>query len=174
VRRFLAMATAVLATAACGTNAPSATPSFAPPPSTAPAPPRPSFADLTRGDSTSVVKLYAYDPTADSAVVEPIIFMDGPAFCRKFKVKAGDPRCDREWTTEESHTRVTVPVVAKPRLNAWENAAGDDCIGTLTTGSTCAVSVTTFTKRAKANPAGFVVITVKAGVATKLSEMYTP
>jgi hypothetical protein len=174
--RSLAVAAAVLATAACGVTAtpPAATPSSVPAPSTVPAPPRPAFADLTRGNSTSVVKLYVYDAKAHSAVVEPIIFMDGPAFCKKFKVKKGDPRCGREWTTEESHTRVTVPVVARPRLNAWENAAGDDCIGSMTTGSTCAVSLATFAKRAKANPEGFVVITVQNGFATKLAEMYTP
>ena len=172
--RTLALLAAVLTTAACATTPPAAAPSFAPSPSHAPAPPRPTFADLTRGDSTSVVKLYAYDPAAHSAVVEPIIFMDGPAFCRKFQIKKGDPRCDREWTTEESHTRITVPVIAAPRLNAWENPAGDDCIGSMTTGGTCAVSVATFTRRAKANPEGFTVITLHDGVATKLAEMYTP
>lgn len=173
--RSLGVLAAVLTTAACGSTPPAAAPSFAPPPPRAvPAPPQPTFADLTRGDATSVIKLYAYDAKAHSAVVEPIVFMDGPAFCQKFKVKAGDPRCDREWTTEESHTRITVPVSAEPRLNAWENAAGDDCIGSMTTGGTCAVSAATFTERAKANPGGFVVITIKDGVATKLAEMFTP
>ena len=160
--------------AACGATPPAAAPSSAPAPRTSPPAPQPSFTDLTRGDSTSVVKLYSYDPGAHSAVVEPILFMDGPAYCKKFKVKPGDPRCDREWIAEESHTRITVPVITTPRLNAWENAAGDDCIGSMTTGSTCSVPVSTFTKRAKANPEGFVAITLHNGTATKLSEMYTP
>lgn len=173
--RSLAVVAALLTTAACGaTPPPAVTPSLPPAPSPTPGAPRPTFADLTHGDATSAVKLFSYDARAHSAVVEPIIFMDGPAYCKKFRVKAGDPRCEREWTTEESHTRITVPVAAKPRLNAWENAAGDDCIGTMTTGATCAVSAATFTERAKANPAGFVVMTIRNGTAIKLAELFTP
>jgi hypothetical protein len=65
-------------------------------------------------------------------------------------------------------------VTARPRLNAWENDAGHDCIGSMTTGATCPVSVATFTARARANPEGFVVITLTDGVVTELAEMYTP
>jgi len=166
----------VLATGACGATTGSAPPaaSISPAPSVAPAPPRPSFADLTRGDSTSVVKLYAYDAEAHSAVVEPIIFMDGPAYCRKFQIKAGDGRCEREWITEESHTRITVPVVARPRLTAWENEKGEDCIGSMTTGGLCPVPAKVFARWLEENAEGMAVVTMKDGVVTKLAEMYTP
>jgi eukaryotic-like serine/threonine-protein kinase len=173
------LAASVVATAACGTGgatSPQAAPSsaVAVKASSKPAAPQPTFADPLHGSTTSVVKLHSYDATAHSAVVEPIVFMDGGEYCKKFKVKSSDPRCNREWTTDESHTTITVPVIPKPRLNAWDNGADGDCIGTMTTGSVCRTSPSTFAKWLKENPEGFAVITTKNGTITKIAQMYTP
>jgi hypothetical protein len=172
------LAAAVLMTAACGTGAPT-TPSAAPSsaagnPSTEPAAPQPTSAAPTHGSTTSVVKLYAYDAAARSAVVEPIIFMAGPDFCKKFKVKSSDPRCDREWTTEESHAKITVPVSSAAKLTTWDDHKDGDCIGSMTSGGICPTSTSEFTKWVKENPEGFVVITTRDGTITKIAEMYLP
>jgi hypothetical protein len=172
------LAAAVLTTAACGigesTGPPVRPSTVAARPSSRPAAPQPTYADPSRGSSTSVVKLYSYDAVAHSAVVEPIVFMDGGAYCKKFKVKPSDPRCDREWTTDESHTKITVAVSRKPTLNAWDNGRDGDCIGTITSGGICPVSASKFAAWLKDNPEGFAVITTKDGTITKIAEMYTP
>jgi ABC-type transport system substrate-binding protein len=172
------LAAAVLATAACGTGestGPPARPStVAARPSGKPAAPTPTYADPARGSSTSVVKLYSYDAVAHSAVVEPIVFLDGAAYCKKFQVKPSDPRCVREWTSEESHTKITVAVSRKPTLNAWDDGQDGDCIGTITSGGVCPVSASRFAAWLEENPAGFAVITTRDGTITKIAEMYTP
>lgn len=174
----IVLAAAVLTTAACGTAAPAASPvpsnSAAVKPSSKPVAPQPTFADPTQGSTTSVVKLYAYDAAAHSAVVEPIIFLDGPSFCKAFKIKSTDPRCDREWTTEESHTKITVPVSQQPKLTTWDDQHGGDCIGSMTSGGICPTSASAFAKWLKDNPKGFVVITTKDGTISKMAEMYLP
>ena len=174
----IVLAAVVLTTAGCAnptSKAPLITPSSAAvKPSTKAAAPQPTFADPLRDNTTSVVKLYSYNAAAGSAVVEPIIFMDGPAFCKAFKLKSGDPRCQREWTTEESHTKITVPVVQQPRLTTWDDHEGGDCIGSMTTGSTCPTSASEFAKWVEDNPEGFAVITTNDGTITKIAEMYTP
>jgi hypothetical protein len=177
-RATAVLAAAVLATAACGTGdetaLPAAPSSRAAAPSRPPAAPQPTFADPGHGSTTSVVKLYSYDAGAHSAVVEPIVFLDGAAYCKKFQVKSSDPRCGREWTSEESHTKITVPVSRKPTLNAWDDGQDGDCIGTMTSGGICPVSAARFAAWLKDNPAGFAVITTRDGTITKIAEMYTP
>jgi hypothetical protein len=182
------LAAALLTTAGCaatGRNAPAAPPSRATgdpsgkapgsgaPSSKAPKP-GPTFADLTTGSKTSVVKLYSYDATAHSAVVEPIIFLDGPAFCKAFKLKSSDPRCQRDWEDEESHIKVTVPVSAKPRLTQWDDHKDGDCIGTITGGAVCPATTAEFATWLKGNPGGFAVVTLVDGTVTKIAQMYTP
>jgi len=170
----IALAAAVLTTAGCST--PTRTPAPAHSSAAAVKPPasQPTFADPLSDSTTSVVKLYSYDAAAGSAVVEPIIFMDGPAFCKAFKLKSSDPRCEREWTTEESHTKITVPVVPDPKLTTWDDHKGGDCIGSMTTGGTCATSASEFAKWLKGNPEGFAVITTKDGMITKIAQMFIP
>jgi hypothetical protein len=179
------LAAVVLATAACGTatggtTAPpapswddpsSAAPSSAP---AKPAVPQPTYADLTRGSTTSVVTLYSYDATAHSAVVEPLVFMSGPDYCKKFKVKSTDPRCNREWTTEESHTKVTVPVVEKPKLTTYDGGDEGECAGTMTSGAVCPTTKSAFARWVKDNPDALAVITTKDGTITKIAPMFTP
>jgi hypothetical protein len=173
------LAGAVLTTAACGTTTRSSGPwvtpsSVAARPSAPAAAPKPTFTDPLHGSTTSVVKLYSYDATAHSAVVEPIVFMEGDTYCKKFKVRKNDPRCQLEVTTDESHVKMTVPVVSKPRLNAWDDGKDGDCIGSPVTGSVCPVSPAAFARWLKENPQGFAVITTKDGTITKIAQMFTP
>ncbi|MEV6636963.1 hypothetical protein AB0M54_40135 [Actinoplanes sp. NPDC051470] len=142
------MLAAVLLTGGCATgNAGTTAPSPAPSGSLAvatgrPVRPEPSFADLTRGSTVSAVKLFAYEPAARSAVVEPIIFMGGAAYCKTYQVKRTDTRCQEEWTTEKSRRKVTMTVAAKPALLTWQGEDGDVCAESLADGSggTCPIS----------------------------------
>jgi hypothetical protein len=171
------LAAAVSATAACGTSHPAApwvTPSSAAATPRSAAAPTPTFTDPLHGSTVSVVKLYKYDAAAHSAVLEPIVFMEGPVYCKKFKIKSSDPRCQLEYTTDESHTKITVPVVKRPRLNAWDDGKDGDCIGSPVTGSVCPVSPSAFARWLKENPAGFAAITTVDGTITKIAQMYTP
>jgi len=174
----IVLVAAVLTTAACGT-ATATTPSgpassAAVQPSTKPAAPTPTFADPTQGSGTTVVKLHSFDAGAGSAVVEPIIFMDGPAYCKAFKLKSSDGRCQREWVSEESHTKITLPVLAKPKLTTWDDHQGGDCIGSMTGGGTCPATAAEFAEWLKQDPGGFAVITTKDGTITHIAQMYTP
>jgi hypothetical protein len=177
-RAVIVLLAVLLTTAACADPERTATlvtpSSAAGRPSTRAPAPQPTYTDITRGDSTSVVKLYAYDPRAHSAVAEPVIFLDGPAFCKAFKLKSSDPRCDRDWATEESHTKVTVPVVAQPKLMAWDDHHEGDCTGTITSGGVCRTTTADFADWLRQNPKGFAVLTVKDGTVTKIAEMFTP
>ena len=176
----IVLAAALLTTAGCaatGGDGPPAAPSWAAgvPSSKPPTPaPGPTFADLTTGSRTSVVKLYSYDAAAQSAVVEPIIFLDGPAFCKAFKIKSSDGRCQRDWVSEESHTKVTLPVQPKPKLTQWDDHKDGDCIGTMTTGAVCPATPAEFADWLKDNPKGFAVVTTADGTVTKIAQMYTP
>jgi predicted Ser/Thr protein kinase len=136
---------------------------------------QPAFTDLTSGSSTSVVRLYAYDPVAHAAIAEPILFMNGTDFCKRFKVKSSDERCNLEWITVDSHVKVTVPVTIRPKLTTWDAAtAADDCVGSMPTGSTCPTTATAFLKWLKAQPSGgLVAVTTAGGHLTKLAEEYT-
>ena len=168
------LAAALLTAAGCGFAGPDASgPASSAPVSKAPAP-GPTFADLTTGSKSSAVRLYSYDAAAHSAVVEPIIFLDGTAFCKAFKIKPSDPRCQRDWEDEESHVKVTVPVAAKPKLTQWDNHRDGDCIGSMTGGGICPATEAEFAAWLKDNPGGFAVITLVAGTITKIAEMYTP
>jgi hypothetical protein len=172
VAAILAMATG------CGTNQP---PTFAggsasaPPPSSAPSTPRPAptFPDLTRGSTAVTAYLLAYDPKADSAVVVPTIMLTGEDYCKAFGVKASDSRCDREWITEDSHTKITLPIDAKAKLLSIRE--GDqECIGSMIAGGTCPVSKKEFAAWAKDFPEGLVRISTKDGTIVKMAQVYTP
>lgn len=167
---------AVLAVGGCAAQ-PGTTPineSPAPKASTTPAAPQPSFADLTRGNTKSVVKMYAYDAKHRSAVVEPILFLTGDEFCTKFKVKRTDPRCEREWTIEESHTKVTMPVAGNPKILNWDDGQGNVCIEEPADGGTCPMSEKAFADWIAESPGEMVSVSTRDATVVRMALIYTP
>jgi len=174
VRKLVVAALLVLSTAACSTGSPRSSGSPAPSTSASATPStRPTFTDLTRGDTESVVKLRAYYPDDRSAVVEPIIFMQGPDFCQAFDLPESDPRCNRDWSTEDSSTKVTLPVSAKVKLLTM-NGAVEECINWETLLGTCAWPKAKLAQAAKEDPDLMVRLTTRDATITKIAEIYTP
>lgn len=169
------LTTALLLIAGCDSATPgSAAPDPATPPPAVSAAPTPTFADLTRGDVRSAVKLRGYDAGNRSAVVEPIIFMAGDAFCETYDVDPLDPRCSREWTTEDSRTRITMPLAAKPEFFTWETPDGSVCIESPEDGGACPMTAKAFAAWAADSTGEMLAITVRGGVITRLAQIYTP
>jgi hypothetical protein len=186
VKRKLLAVVLVLVAGGCGTGTPDASASPAPvsvssaPVSSAPSAsgkpaPQPRFADLTQGSTTSVVKLHGYDPANASTVVEPIIFMTGDAYCRVFKIKRSDGRCvNHAYVTEESHTKVTVPIAAKVKYYTWEDSNGDVCIDAPEKGGTCPMTQREFAAWFKLNRQAMVAVATENGELTRMAVVYTP
>ena len=143
-----------------------------------PAPkPTPTFADVTKGDSDTAAMLYSYDAAAHSAVLMPVLFMDSSTYCKTFKVKSSDPRCQREWVLEESHIKATVPVSPGVKL-LGATVPGDedqDCVGSIEKGGSCPVSLKQFKQMAKEAGNNFLVrISIEDGTITRIAEEYRP
>ena len=142
---------------------------------TSKAAPQPRFADLTQGSTTSVVKLYAYDAKNASAVVEPIIFMTGDAYCRVFKIKRSDSRCvNHDYVTEESHLKVTVPIAPQVKYFTWEGTDGSVCIDAPEKGGTCPMTAKQFAAWFKLNKQAMVAVATVDGAITRMAVLYTP
>jgi hypothetical protein len=177
VKRALAGLVLVLVAAGCGTGQPKAPPAPSSPAVPAPSPsaPKPRFADLTQGSTTSVVKLHAYDAKNASAVVEPMIFMTGDAYCRTFKIKRSDSRCvNLAYVTEESHTKITVPIAPTAEYFTWEDANGDVCIDAPEKGGTCPMTEKQFAAWVELNKRAMVAVATEDGALTRLAIVYTP
>jgi len=146
--------------------------------SSGPAPkPTPTFADVTKGDSETAAMLYSYDAAAHSAVLMPVLFMDSDTYCKKFKIKPSDDRCEhQEWVLEESHVKATVPVSPSVKLLSATVVSDDqDCVGSIEKGGACPVSLTKFQELAKAAGNDFLVhISVKGGTITRIAEEFRP
>jgi hypothetical protein len=172
----------VLVAGGCGTAAPDAAPTAAPsttaPASSPPsrkAPAQPRFADLTQGRTTAVVKLHGYDAKNASAVVEPMIFMTGDAYCRAFKVKRSDSRCvNHAYVTEESNTRVTVPLASQVKYFTWEGPGGEVCIDAPEKGGTCPIPEKRFAGWFELNKRAMVAVATEDGAITRMAVVYTP
>ncbi len=156
-----------------GCASPAAEERPAPTASSAAAAPTPTFADVTRGNTASVVKVWAYDRTARSVVVEPVVFMLGPDFCVAFALPDTDPRCELEWTTEDSRLKVTLPVRPDATF-AVVNGEPQACMSDETGAGTCAVSARRFAAWLKEGPEALVRVTTVDGVVTSLAEVYVP
>jgi hypothetical protein len=153
-------------------SSPSSSPSAAAP---SPSAPQPRFADLTQGSTTSVVTLHSYDAKNASAVVEPMIFMTGDAYCRAFKIKRSDNRCvHHAYVTEESHTKVTVPIAPTAEYFTWEGEDGSVCIDAPEKGGTCPMTEKQFGAFFKLNKRPMVAVATKDGTLTRLAVVYTP
>jgi hypothetical protein len=184
--RRAALAVPVLATIAamatgCGTNqsptfadgSASAPPSSAPTSAPSTAAPAPTFPDVTRGSAAVTANLLSYDPAADSAVVVPTLMLTGEDYCKKFKVKSSDGRCQREWITVDSHTKITLPVDPEAKLLSFKD--GDpECVGNMIAGGTCPVSKKDFAAWAKDYPEGLIRISTQDGTIVKMAQVYTP
>jgi hypothetical protein len=133
----------------------------------------PSFPDLSRGNAQTTAKLLSFDASARSAVVEPVIFMDGGDYCAHFHIATSDPRCIREWVTEDSNIKVTLPVDAHAKLTTVRG--GDpDCMGGTQVSGTCPLTPAGFASLAKQSPGMLVRVTVKNGSLTQLAEQFIP
>jgi hypothetical protein len=137
--------------------------------------PKARFADLTQGRTTSVVYLYSLDGSKASAVVEPILFMTGDAYCRAFKIERTDGRCIHyEYVTEESHTKVTVPISPKATYFTWEGPEGEVCIDAPEKGGTCPMTQKQFAAWVKANKQAMIAVATENGTITRMAVVYTP
>ncbi|WP_148307966.1 hypothetical protein [Actinoplanes friuliensis] len=189
MRRSIVVLTLALLAGGCGTATPDASPTpassatSASPSASTPsagatssrAAPQPRFADLTQGSTTSVVILHAYDSKNASAVVEPIIFMTGDAYCRTFKIKRTDARCvNHAYVTEESNTKVTVPIDAQAKFFTWEDAQGDVCIDAPEKGGTCPMTAKEFGGWVELNKNSMIAVATEDGVITRMAIVYTP
>jgi len=147
-------------------------PAASAPVSAAPAP-TPTFTDVSRGDTESVVNLLKYDARALAVVVEPTVFLDGTAFCTAFGIPGTDARCERDWVTEESKIKVTLPVSTRAKLLTVRG--GDpECIDERTGAGACPWSKAELTRQAA--PAGGILIrlTTEDGTATRIAELFLP
>ncbi|MBL7253045.1 serine/threonine-protein kinase [Paractinoplanes lichenicola] len=137
--------------------------------------PRPRFADLTRGSVRSVVKLHSYDVKNASAVVEPMLFMTGEAYCRTFKVPPTDGRCIHEaYVTEDSRTKAAVPIAPNAEYFTWEAADGQPTFEAPEEGGTVPMSAKQFAEWAAANKQAMVAVNTQDGVITRMAVVYTP
>ncbi|MFC7531707.1 serine/threonine protein kinase [Actinoplanes sp. GCM10030250] len=132
----------------------------------------PSFADLRRGNSTSIVKVRAYYPKSRSIVVEPVLFLTGDEYCRTFEVTASpDAPCEQAWVTEDSRMVVTLPTSAKPKLASTFDDP-ERCAGTPVTVGTCPISAAKLAERI--GEGGLAEVKTVDGAMIAMAEVYTP
>jgi hypothetical protein len=149
-------------------------PSPAPKTSVKPPAAGPTYADVTQGDSSTAAMLYRFDPTAHSAVIEPVIFMEGPSYCKKYRIRSSDERCELDWVLVQSHQKAAVPVSPHVALFTSDSDS-EDCIGSIAEGGSCPVTTAEFSSMAAAGKNNFLVhVTIKAGTVTRIAEEYRP
>jgi hypothetical protein len=160
-------------TPAAGSSAGSGS-SAVPSTSVRPPAPGPSYPDVTKGDSSTAAMLYSFDATVHSAVIEPVIYMEGPTYCKKYRIRQSDARCSLEIITVQSHQKAAVPVSPDAKLFAAESG-NRDCSGSVEEGGSCSVTTAQFTTLVDQNKGGFVVhMTIVDGTATRIAEEYQP
>ena len=116
--------------------------------------------------------MYAYDPVAHAAIAEPVLMHVRHGLLHPLQNQAERRPLPAEWTTVDSHLKVTVPVTARPKLTTWD---GDgDCIGSIATGGTCPTTPAAFLKWLKdESSTGLVAVTTTKGQVTKMAAEYT-
>lgn len=134
----------------------------------------PSYADVTQGDSSTAAMLYSFDASAHSAVIEPVVFMEGPSFCQKYRIRSSDGRCERDWVLVQSHQKAAVPVSPGVKLFTADSDT-ENCVGSIELGGSCPVSTRMFSSMVAADKNNFLVhVTIKAGTVTRIAEEYRP
>jgi hypothetical protein len=129
---------------------------------------------VTKGDSSTAAMLYSFDATVHSAVIEPVIYMEGPTYCKKYRIRQSDGRCSREYVTVRSHQKAAVPVSPDAKFFAAESGERD-CGGSIEEGGSCPATSEQFTQLVEQNGGGLVAhVTIKDGTATRLAEEYHP
>ncbi|MCA2211865.1 hypothetical protein [Jidongwangia harbinensis] len=174
--RRLLCAVLLLPVAACGTSgdgrAATPQPTVSAAATTSPSPSAsaaPGFVELT-GDASTSVRVVKLDFRNRSAVVEPIVFMHGPDYCKAMKISPIEQRCSQEVVIEGNKTKVTLPIAADVDLRTIGH--GEECIGTMTGGATCRASLAEFTRNVGEGVP--VWITLDDGTIAKIAELYTP
>jgi predicted Ser/Thr protein kinase len=133
----------------------------------------PTYADVLHGRATSAAKLLSFDATALSAVVEPTILLRGRDYCAKYRVPSSAPRCGQDWTTEDSHTKITLAVRRDAVLRTTRDN-DEKCLGDMIGGGTCPLPVSTVAGWLKEHPGALVSITAADGRLTRIAELYVP
>jgi hypothetical protein len=170
VNRRLAAVAATIVLVAAGCSTPEPRPEA--PTASTPAP-TPTFAEVQRGDTESVVKLRDYDPRVRAVVVEPTVFLQGPDFCAAFHLPGTDPRCDLAWTTEDSKVKVTLPVSREAELlTTGDGSSG--CVDDRTGAGTCRWSPAQLAERVAADDSFLARLTTRDGTATRIAEVFVP
>jgi serine/threonine protein kinase len=130
----------------------------------------PTYVDVRYGRTNSTAKLLSFDPGALSAVIEPIILMPGPDYCRKYGVPVTQPRCQQNWTIEDSQSKIDLPV--SPEVVVSTTRDGDQ--GCLHDNSgTCPLPLPELAGWLKLHPQALTSITSTDGVVTGMAELPT-
>lgn len=174
--RALLVVPLALLLAACSSAAPSGqptpSPSAAAPSVSVPAPSvKPTYADVSRGDTDSTVRMLALRSKA--VVVEPVVFMTNPDFCATFGIPADDGRCNQPWDTADSEAKITVPVADDATYALVDLEDPQRCMDDRGAGS-CKATAKEFAAWAADDVQPLIRLTTKNGVATRLAEMYVP
>lgn len=159
----------------CAASSPSSAPQPSTGASSAPAAaPTPTFADVTHGDAATYVWVYSYDATRRSAVVEPTIWMINPDLCEAFGIPASDGRCEQDWLTEDSRTRVTLATA--PGITLRSDRYGDpDCMVGDHSEGTCEVDAAEFNERVGGEQDPLLAwMRADDGAITELAAVYLP
>ncbi|HWS39397.1 MAG TPA: hypothetical protein VN408_42465 [Actinoplanes sp.] len=162
---------ALLGLTACEAGTPAAPVSA--PPSAAPDT-KPTFTDVRIGDTVSVVRVERFTTGKNrSVVVEPIIYMKNPDFCRAFKIPLDDKECSYPYSIEHSGAKITLPRADDATYALIDAANWRKCTDTDLVAAVCKVTAATFQKWA-ARGDEIVVMTTRNGTATHFAQIYYP
>ncbi|WP_157240028.1 hypothetical protein [Catenuloplanes japonicus] len=158
--------------AGCGADTPDPSASASVPVGPTPDP-MPTFTDVSKGDTDSIVRLLSFTAGKNQAVVvEPVIFMLNPDFCEAFHIPADDRRCLAAWNTSDSQAKITLPRADDAVFALVNQADISKCMDDKGAGS-CEVSAREFAAYAE-DQNHLIRLTTRNGVAIRLAELYTP
>ncbi|GAA1650542.1 hypothetical protein [Actinoplanes couchii] len=174
IRTLLLVVFALLGPAACDAGA--AVPQASTPQSAVPSAKdvKPTFTDVRVGDTVSVVRVAAFKAGRNrSVVVEPVIYMKNPDFCRAFKIPLDDKQCSYPYAIEHSTAKITLPRADDATYALIDSDRWRECTDKDLVAAVCKVTAAQFQKWA-AQGDGTVVMTTRNGTATGFAELYFP